>query len=584
MWIQGKEYYSVSQWVGILNRDYEKMGIKVNARDIHVLFNHFGIKGKHSPYNTKIIVYPKILVNQLRTMTMSDKFMDALYNISEFGNINGVLNNRKQTQSDDDVVYEPTYRNNENDMEAYSNFLINQYQTEGVKKVKISESSYRRIFEDVYMTNADTKKKKVQLKYDKSATKKYNKGNLSSLDMLKTDKMDSNNNDTYEVPLKGGIMSYNITSINGTDVMHYFKRHFDRQKTYTMYNQEEYELEMQDSEFKNFMMQFTNKVNNVVNYQLKNIGGDAEIDGISIYPVPSSSNFNLAMAQRMSFGNLGGFSPSVVNQSILKKDLSSLQKDDEFIEKNSEYYTSRYSSNFPEDITHMDAIDRDYNRFTTLSNAQKNIEKANEYSEALIKKYYTRKEVNSPSFYAKLNELYLKYIESVKQIFNAASYFDAIAKTSRKIQPSKIAKALKYSKGPSIEKRSGEIYSLLKQEGYLKGMPKPNENNPYSQVCRWEPVNFQIKNLGNDVRMALKNYFSINDDDALIKSEVDGKKNNLIIVFDDNISGGATLSDICMQLKNLGFKHILPITFGQMRESWNSGRMVQITQPKKFNY
>ena len=34
------------------------------------------------------------------------------------------------------------------------------------------------------------------------------------------------------------------------------KRHFDRQKTYTMYNQEEYELEMQDSEFKNFMMQF----------------------------------------------------------------------------------------------------------------------------------------------------------------------------------------------------------------------------------------------------------------------------------------------------------------------------------------
>ena len=586
MWLRGKEYYSVNKWVGILNRDYAEMGIKVDAHDVHVLFNHFGIKGKHDPNNAKIIVYPKILVDQLRTMSMSDKFLGALYNISEFGDINGiVLNNKKQAQNnDDDVVYEPTYRNNENDMEAYSQFLINQYQTEGVKKIKISESAYRRIFEDVYMTNADTKKKKVQLKYDKSSTKKYNKGNLSSFDMLKTDKMDSNNNDTYEVPLKGGIMSYNITSINGTDVMHYFKRHFDRQKTYTMYNQEEYELEMQDSEFKNFMMQFTNKVNNVVNYQLKNMNGEDEIDGISIYPVPSSSNFNLAMAQRMSFGNLGGFSPSVVNQSILKKDLSSLQKDDEFIEKNSEYYKSRYSSNYPEDITHMDAIDRDYNRFTTLSNAQKNIEKANEYSEALIKKYYTRKEVNAPSFYAKLNELYLKYIESVKKIFEAASYFDTIAKTSRKIQPSKIAKALKYSKGPSIEKRSGEIYSLLKKEGYLQGMPKPNENNPYSQVCRWELVNFQIKNLGNDVRMALKNYFSRNNDDDLIKSEVDSKKNNLIIVFDDNISGGATLSDICMQLKNLGFKYILPITFGQMRESWNTGRMVQITKPQKFNY
>ena len=35
---------------------------------------------------------------------------------------------------------------------------------------------------------------------------------------------------------------------------------------------------------------------------------------------------------------------------------------------------------------------------------------------------------------------------------------------------------------------------------------------------------------------------------------------------------------------DLGFKYILPITFGQMRESWNTGRMVQITKPQKFNY
>ena len=52
-----------------------------------------------------------------------------------------------------------------------------------------------------------------------------------SNDYLKTDKMDMNNEDTYLVPLKNGMMSYNITSINGTEVMHYFKRIFDRQKT-----------------------------------------------------------------------------------------------------------------------------------------------------------------------------------------------------------------------------------------------------------------------------------------------------------------------------------------------------------------
>ena len=162
---------------------------------------------------------------------------------------------------------------------------------------------------------------------------------------------------------------------------------------------------------------------------------------------------------------------------------------------------------------------------------------------------------------------------AVKKIFEAASYFDTIAKTSRKIQPSKIAKALKYSKGPSIEKRSGEIYSLLKKEGYLQGMPKPNENNPYSQVCRWEPVNFQIKNLGNDVRMALKNYFTPNDDNEMVNNEVNNIKNNIVVIFDDNVSGGATLSDICLQLQNLGVEYIVPITFGKMRESWNVGTM-----------
>ena len=57
--------------------------------------------------------------------------------------------------------------------------------------------------------------------------------------MLKTDKMEKNNGDTYEVPLKGGIMSYNITSIKGVDVMHYFKNYFDKKATKTKINGEE---------------------------------------------------------------------------------------------------------------------------------------------------------------------------------------------------------------------------------------------------------------------------------------------------------------------------------------------------------
>ena len=83
--------------------------------------------------------------------------------------------------------------------------------------------------------------------------------------------------------------------------------------------------------------------------------------------------------------------------------------------------------------------------------------------------------------------------------------------------------------------------------------------------------------------MALKNYFIPNEDSKMVDKEIENLKNNIVIIFDDNVSGGATLSDICLQLQNLGIKYIIPITFGRMRESWNVG-MMRINKPKKFNY
>ena len=124
MWLRGKEYYSVNKWVGILNRDYAEMGIKVDAHDVHVLFNHFGIKGKHDPNNAKIIVYPKILVNQLRTMSMSDKFLGALYNISEFGDINAVRTILNKTINDVKKISFWTNLNETDVNNAIKNFVF----------------------------------------------------------------------------------------------------------------------------------------------------------------------------------------------------------------------------------------------------------------------------------------------------------------------------------------------------------------------------------------------------------------------------------------------------------------------------
>ena len=90
---------------------------------------------------------------------------------------------------------------------------------------------------------------------------------------------------------------------------------------------------------------------------------------------------------------------------------------------------------------------------------------------------------------------------------------------------------------------------------------------------------FQIKNLSNDVRMGMKNYFALNSE--LAKEEMEKIKGTIFVIFDDNISGGATLSDICMQAKQLGIEYIIPITFGEMQMKYNLGIGNQINKPSK---
>ena len=71
-------------------------------------------------------------------------------------------------------------------------------------------SSGKRLDELVYIDRNKIKGKKAFLTYDSSGKEKHQE-NLSSRDNLKTDKMENNNADTYEVPLKNGIISYNIS-------------------------------------------------------------------------------------------------------------------------------------------------------------------------------------------------------------------------------------------------------------------------------------------------------------------------------------------------------------------------------------
>lgn len=99
---------------------------------------------------------------------------------------------------------------------------------------------------------------------------------------------------------------------------------------------------------------------------------------------------------------------------------------------------------------------------------------------------------------------------------------------------------------------------------------------------RLQAQDFQIKNLSNDVRMGMKNYFVANAD--MVEKELNKIKGTIFVIFDDNISGGATLSDICLQAKQLGIDYIIPITFGEMQMKYNLGVGNQINKPTKSGH
>ena len=474
------------------------------------------------------------------------------------------------------------------------------------KTVKISESAYQYyINEDVFINGISNNKNKnianLTYKRNNNGGIARNRGNMTSLDMLKTNLMDNNSGQTtYEVKLKGGITSYNITDINGTEVMHYFKRKFSHEETRIKLGDTEYDLEMQDSEFRNFMVQFLNKVNAVVEYRARQFMENNKgltFSNIYIYPVPSSSNFNIEMVKRIVKNNhtIDNLPVSAISSSILKKDTSNLEKDTDFIDKNRDYYNSERWQTGGNGGTHMQAVDNDLNRLSRLESVKAEIDKANEFTKIENRKQtgsllsqlnYVSARLNNPEKYGaptlksikKLYDLYIGYQEAVKNITIAGEYYDTIAQKYHKPHLKKVAEAIKYSKGPSIEGRTQRILQILKEYNMTNGLPV----KPYD-ICMWQPANFQIKKLGNDSRMALKNYFSINNDSS--EAELKNTDNSIVVIFDDNISGGATLSDICYQLQKIGVKYMIPITFGKMRTSYSQGIGQVINKPENgFNY
>ena len=461
-------------------------------------------------------------------------------------------------------------------------------------KQMVNECVQAILSENVYMDRdkVNTRKKEIGLTYRKNSKNVNALRNGSAADYLNTDKMDNNNSDTHIVKLKNGIDSYNITRIMGMVVMHFFKKFCDNKKAILkVKNQEsdtvdDYELTMLERERQQFLGQFIKKVEIVLtDFINKNIKDKEDIVGVTLYPVKSSSKFNVKMVNEMSNMSVLGLPIQVISDNLLVKDLRNLKKDAEFIKRNQEFYDGDYTTMEKFDMgTVNQNLDSAINRYNSLNDVWKLLPELNEYVETLKRFYYeyNTKGLSEKKIF-KLANVYKNYYDTLQKCYGV-KYIDAVSGNEKKIKKDKIIVAQKYTKGPSVEKRSADIWNLVR--GILKGQKSPITNKPYKKidVCKWDKKSFEIKYLSNSVRLGLKNIYNPNTDEDYVKSELERINNTLFVIFDDNVSGGATLGDICYQCKKLGIKNLVPITFGQMEES-NTIGLIRLNTPENgYNY
>ena len=91
----------------------------------------------------------------------------------------------------------------------------------------------------------------------------------------------------------------------------------------------------------------------------------------------------------------------------------------------------------------------------------------------------------------------------------------------------------------------------------VKELRKGKKGRDSTKTNNGEIKDFQIKSIDDKDRRSIEGLFEINPEYLGIQQKLEGKN---ILIFDDNISSGATLDDICLTLRRFGVKSITPIT------------------------
>ena len=436
------------------------------------------------------------------------------------------------------------------------------------------------------------KKKTIGLTYSKN--NRVN-NNANPFDKLGTEEMDQENANTIEVPLKGGLISYNITDIKGTEIMHYFKKKWAQRQRVEIDvkqrngNRDKYELEMDKQDEREFINRFIHKVELVIKAWInKNKKQDLEFSSISILPVDSTSRFNeIFVKKELSNISIYGLECRVVDPKIIVKDAKNIQRDEEFIKNNTNFYNSDYAIGKPEMGTVNQRVDNIINKYNALNIVNDKINQINFIAQKLLNFLNNNRNYNefSPLQIKNLIYNYKLYVDLIRECYSI-TYTGTIDNQKHSFNHDEILNTIKYSKSPSIDNRSSILWKMVKP--HIRGEISQVDGKKYKEMplCLWKKTDFEIKKLRNSERLGLKNIYGVNSewDDKKIMDEINKIKGTILLIFDDNISGGATLSDICLQCKKLGLENIIPITFGKMSESNSLGGITLNTPKDGFNF
>ena len=105
-----------------------------------------------------------------------------------------------------------------------------------------------------------------------------------------------------------------------------------------------------------------------------------------------------------------------------------------------------------------------------------------------------------------------------------------------------------------VANKKAEIKAI---EELIKVMRKGRKGRDKTKDANGRAKNFEIKSIEDRRRRSIEGLFEINPKLNGIQQYLKGKH---IVIFDDNISSGSTLDDICLELQKYGVASILPIT------------------------